>query len=64
MRFEYKTIKLATGGLLGGKFDASSLDAELNRLGEQGWELTRSLDTNSMNGQTRDIVAILKRRRE
>ena len=33
MRFEYKTIKLATSGFLGGKFDASDLDAELNRLG-------------------------------
>ena len=64
MRFEYKTIKLATSGFLGGKFDASDLDAELNRLGDQGWELVSSFDTNSVHGQTRDIVAILKRRKD
>ncbi len=31
----YKTIKLATKGFLGGKFDESKLDAFMNQLGSQ-----------------------------
>jgi hypothetical protein len=64
MKWEYKTIKLAaTGSWLGGKFDELKLDAVMNELGSQGWELAAALDTNEAYGQTRDVVVIFKRGR-
>ena len=59
--WEYKTIKLATKGFLGGKFDEGALDAFMNSLGSQGWELVTAFDTNQAYGETRDVVAIFKR---
>ena len=61
MRWEYKTVKLATTGFLGGKFDAEQLDRYMNELGSQGWELVTGFDTNKSYGETRDVVVIFKR---
>ena len=61
MRWEYKTIKLAAKGFLGGKFNEGELDAFMNDLGADGWELVTAFDTNKSYGETRDVVAIFKR---
>ena len=61
MRWEYQTVKLATSGFLGGKFDANQLDAYMNQLGSLGWELVAGFDTNKSYGETRDVVVIFKR---
>jgi Domain of unknown function (DUF4177) len=62
MKWEYKTIKVpARGGFLGGKFNELNLDARLNELGEQRWELVAAFSTHKGYGQSRDIVAIFKR---
>ena len=64
MKWEYKTIKLAaTGFWMGGKIDEVKLDALMNDLGSQGWELTAALDTNEAYGNTRDVVVVFKRAR-
>ncbi|MEM9479129.1 MAG: DUF4177 domain-containing protein [Verrucomicrobiota bacterium] len=60
-KWEYKTIKLAAHGWSGGKIDELKLDALMNDLGSQGWELAVGLDTNHSYGQTRDVVIIFKR---
>ena len=59
--WEYKTIKMETTGWLGGKFSAAELDAMLNELGSQDWELAAAFDTNQTEGATRYIVVIFKR---
>lgn len=64
MKWEYKTIKLATKGFLGGKFDENQLDEYMNQLGQEGWELVTSFDTNKSYGETRDIVVIFKKAKE
>ena len=61
MKWEYKTMKLAAKGFLGGKFDEDELDAFMNDLGAKGWELVTAFDTNMSHGQTRDVVAMFKR---
>jgi len=62
MKWEYKTISLrATGWLSGGKVDTGQLDALMNTLGANGWELVAALSTNEVSGSTRDVLAILKR---
>ena len=61
MKWEYKTVKLATTGLMGGKLDEASLDAMMNDLGREEWELVAAFDTNQAYGSTRDVVVIFKR---
>jgi len=61
MKWEYKTLKLRATGLLGGKVDESQLDAMMNDLGCDGWELVAAFDTSEAYGSTRDVVAIFKR---
>lgn len=64
MRWEYTTMQVkAKGFFLGGAFDASEFQNELNKLGAEGWELVSVFDTNMVQGQTRDIVAVFKRQR-
>ncbi|MBU6401833.1 MAG: DUF4177 domain-containing protein [Verrucomicrobia bacterium] len=63
MTWEFKTCKVRTKGLLGGKFREEELDARLNELGQQGWELVSLFTTNRDQGATRDIVAVFKRAR-
>ena len=62
MNWEYKTVKTsARGGFLGGKFNESILDAKLNELGDQRWELVAAFATHQGYGQSRDVVTIFKR---
>jgi hypothetical protein len=64
MKWEYKTIKLAaTGHFSGGNIDEVKLDALMNELGSQGWELAAALDTNVAGGNTKDVIVIFKRGR-
>jgi hypothetical protein len=60
--WEYKTVELAAEmTFLGGKVDPAKLDALLNDLGRQGWELVSAFDTNWGYGATRFVLAIFKR---
>jgi len=64
MQWEYKTITLATKGFWGGKLDVGKLDAFMNNLGADGWELVTGFDTNKGYGETRDVVVLFKRPRQ
>ena len=63
VRWEYKTVALAAHGWTGGKVDQPKLEQMLDELGSQGWELVSVFDTNSYQGATRDVLAVLKRSR-
>ena len=60
-KWEYKTVKLGAGGLIGGKIDESKLESFMNDLGREGWELVEIFDTNQSGGQTRDVFVVFKR---
>ncbi len=47
----------------GGKLDAQMLTDQLNELGGQGWELVSVFDTTKLEGQTRQVYAVMKRAR-
>jgi hypothetical protein len=64
MKWEYTTIKLRAKGLLGGQTDDVQLDAMMNEMGSQGWELAAAFDTNEAYGNTRDVVVIFKRQKQ
>ncbi|MEO6223265.1 MAG: DUF4177 domain-containing protein [Vicinamibacterales bacterium] len=62
-QWEYTTIKMDTTGFLGGLVDLPALEASMNELGSQGWELVTAFDTNQSHGASREVIAIFKRRR-
>jgi hypothetical protein len=63
MKWEYKAIKLDAEGfwISQGHVNEAALEAEMNRLGSQGWELVSAFDTNRGGGGTRDVIAVFKR---
>ncbi|MFU8826268.1 MAG: DUF4177 domain-containing protein [Brevefilum sp.] len=48
---------------MGGKVDITELEAVMNNLGRDEWELTAALDTNEGYGRTRVVVVLFKRPR-
>ncbi|OLE56721.1 MAG: hypothetical protein AUI36_15360 [Cyanobacteria bacterium 13_1_40CM_2_61_4] len=64
-RWEYKTYKTTTEGwLVGGTINAKSIEAALNALGAEGWELVTMVISPAGHTATKDVVALLKRERE
>lgn len=63
-RWEYLSIKVETKGFMGGILDIDEFDYQLNKLGEQGWELVSCFSTNSGQGTSREVIAAFKRRKQ
>ncbi|MDF1696257.1 MAG: DUF4177 domain-containing protein [Saprospiraceae bacterium] len=63
-RIKYKThtINLKNSIFSKRKIDGETLTSELNKLGEQGWELVTKVDSLT-NGWTNNVVLIFKRKR-
>lgn len=61
-RWEYQTVKYTLGGFLTNKMDAKEFDDMLNRAGGEGWELVSCFDTSMYQGETKNILAVFKRR--
>lgn len=61
-QWEYKTLKYKTGGFLGGKVNEEKFEDLLNSYGIDGWELISCFDTSVHQGQSRDIIAVMKRK--
>jgi len=61
MRWEYRTLNIQPGGFWGGKVDDDQLGRALNQLGDSGWELCNSFETNRGNGASAEVVLIFKR---
>lgn len=60
-RWEYLLYKTKPDGWLHDSVHEDSIEQVLNNLGEQGWEVTSTLETNVGEGRTKDIVILLKR---
>jgi hypothetical protein len=63
-RWEYKTIKFQTKGFWGGVLEESTFNLELNRYGNEGWEVISCFDTSQHEGISRDVVVVFKRKKE
>ncbi len=64
LKHEYKVIEVKPGGFWGTKLEPADIEIQLNKLGEEGWELLNSLDTNEYQGGTKKLLFIFKRLRE
>lgn len=61
-KFEYDTVKVNTTGIwTGGGIDDDQFRQLLNQKGRQGWELVSCLVTAKGFGESKFIVAVLKR---
>ena len=60
-KFEYTLLDVPAKGWFGGKVDFESLTQKLNELGNKGWEVVSSTDTNLWEGASRGTLIILKR---
>ena len=62
MKWEYRTVVFAaTTGAYPGRLDGPEFNDKLNSLGDEGWELVDVTGINTVNGLTRDVIAVLKR---
>ncbi len=61
MRWEYYTFKIHPGGFWGGKVDGDQLSRALNSLGNEGWELCGTFETNTGQGASAEVLLIFKR---
>lgn len=60
--WEYKVLKINIDGFFfGPDLDPQVLANELNRVGQEDWELVNTVDINRGNGRTAELVAIFKR---
>jgi len=62
-KWEYSTVHLKIGGIMGPKVNTDALNAELNLYGDAGWELVNAFDISKNSGMTSGIMAVFKRSR-
>lgn len=48
-------------GYLLGDIDFAKIDAQMNQLGQMGWELVTTTDTNRNQGSTDELLLFFKR---
>lgn len=63
-KWEYKTVKFQTKGFWGGILEESSFNMELNRYGDDGWEVISCFDTSQHEGGSREVIVVFKRKKE
>jgi len=60
MKWEYYTLKFPTSFWLD-DVDDGALTTELNKLGNEGWELSGTFHTSASEGRTHQVFFVLKR---
>lgn len=61
-KWEYKSIKIETKGFWSKKLDVNEFDELLNSLGNEGWELVSCFDTSQYQGESKEVIAVFKRK--
>lgn len=62
-KWEYATLRISAKGFFsgGGEIDTDALGSALTRAGSEGWEVCGVVETNKFDGQTRDVIVMMKR---
>lgn len=60
-KYEYKTFKTKPEGTWRTNVESGKLEAEMNQMGSEGWELVSVMDTNWGQGATNEIILFFKR---
>ncbi len=60
MQWQYKTVRIEFSGIINNRVDVLEMDAVLNRLGDEGWELVSTfMDVGELKKS--GLVAMFKR---
>ena len=62
-KFEYKVVVYDTKGVWGGSVEGNQLENELNKYGNDGWEMVSCTSSNESFGSSKSIVCIFKRKK-
>ena len=62
-RWEYRTVKLDDESWVQRVIDFEALDAKLNQIGQEGWELVNVIYVKESDWRTDSVIAFLKRPR-
>jgi hypothetical protein len=60
-KVEYKFLRTKDEGWFTVSINFDEMERKLNRLGQEGWDVVTSLDINSGQGGTKEVVLLLKR---
>jgi hypothetical protein len=60
-KYEYKVINATTIGFWKPKLETNVVTEEMNKMGQDGWELVSVMDTSVGYGQTNEILLFFKR---
>lgn len=60
-RWEYRSLVLNIKGWVGPKVDQAELDATMNALGAEGWELVSAVDMAAGGGQSAGLLMLFRR---
>ncbi|MDV0445146.1 hypothetical protein MmiAt1_07030 [Methanimicrococcus sp. At1] len=60
-KWEYKTVTFETTGLWGGSLNVSNFDNEVNKYGQDGWEMVSCFATHQAQGKSSAVFAVFKR---
>lgn len=63
-KYEYKVFAYDTKGVFGGKIDKRELESQLNKFGNEGWEMVSSTSSNQSYGSSKSLVYIFKREKD
>lgn len=63
-KFEYKVVVYDTKGVWGGSVEGNQLENELNKYGNDGWEMVSCTSSNESFGSSKSIVCIFKRKKK
>lgn len=59
-KWKYRTLKLDTQGWLERQVSFEFLDTNLNKLGDEGWELVNVIYLENTGMMTNSVIAFLK----
>jgi len=60
-KIDYKVISTKNESWFDVRINTEALEAKLNELGIQGWDLVNTFDINHHSGNTKEVILILKR---
>ena len=62
-KYEYKVLTYDTKGFFGGNVEVYQIEDQLNRLGDEGWEMISCSTTSQSYGANKSMVYIFKRKK-
>jgi len=60
-KWKHKMVKIPTKGVFGGKVDDERINALLDRMSNEGWEMVSVVDTSQSYGASKYLLLFFKK---